>query len=48
MKTLMIGGPELIIIFILIPIIIFILGFYFGKKSGYLKRIKETENQTKN
>ncbi|WP_157514569.1 hypothetical protein [Christiangramia portivictoriae] len=37
-----IGAPQVILIF-LIPVAIFFLGYYFGKKAGYLKRIKETE-----
>ena len=44
-----IGGPQLIILLI-VPIafiIVFTIGFYIGKKSGYIKRIKETENQNK-
>jgi hypothetical protein len=41
-----IGGPQLLLI-LLVPIGIFILGFYMGKKSGYIKRLKETENQEK-
>ena len=44
-----IGPIELIIIlliFFLLPTVIFIIGFYFGKKSGYLKREKE-ENVNK-
>jgi len=40
-------GPFQIILVLLIPVGIFLLGFYLGKKSGYLKRIKETENQNK-
>jgi len=39
-----IGGAQLLIMLI-VPIGIFILGFYMGKKSGYIKRLKETENQ---
>ena len=39
-----IGGPQLLLMLI-VPIGIFILGFYMGKKSGYIKRLKETESQ---
>ena len=43
-----IGAPQLILIF-LIPIAIFFIGYYFGKKAGYIKRVKETEkNQLSN
>lgn len=44
----MLGPIQLvmmIIIGLLIPIGIFILGFYLGKKAGYIKRIKETEGR---
>lgn len=39
-----IGTVEILLIgfvFILIPFSLFFLGYFFGKKSGYLKRIKE-------
>lgn len=38
-----IGFLELIILFIIIPISIFLMGYYFGKKSGYIKRVKEED-----
>lgn len=38
-------GPVQIILALLVPIGIFFLGFYLGKKAGYIKRIKETENR---
>ncbi|MFY7988349.1 MAG: hypothetical protein ACOVNP_05650 [Flavobacterium sp.] len=37
-------GPFQIIFLLLtltFPIILFFLGYYFGKKSGYKKRVKE-------
>lgn len=40
------GPIELLLlgfIFVLMPIFVFILGFYFGKKSGYIKRVKEED-----
>ena len=37
-----IGAPQVILI-VLIPVSIFFLGYFFGKKAGYIKRIKETE-----
>jgi len=46
MNTLMIGAPQLILVLI-VPVGIFLLGFFIGKKSGYIKRIKETESQNK-
>ncbi|MFT5601705.1 MAG: hypothetical protein ACI9N1_001953 [Flavobacteriales bacterium] len=40
-------GP--IVITVLIAVIaIFLLGYFLGKKSGYIKRLKETENQNRN
>ncbi|MBW2937537.1 hypothetical protein KXJ69_05435 [Aureisphaera sp. CAU 1614] len=42
-------GPVQLLLVLLIPTGIFFLGFYFGKKAGYIKRVKETENRdTKN
>ncbi|WP_443632967.1 hypothetical protein ABXT64_10930 [Candidatus Marifrigoribacter sp. Uisw_064] len=46
MTSLMIG-PFQIILLLLVPVGIFLLGFFVGKKSGYIKRVKETENQNK-
>ncbi|AOR29350.1 hypothetical protein FORMB_23320 [Formosa sp. Hel1_33_131] len=43
---LAIGAIQLILVLI-VPIGIFLLGFSIGKKSGYIKRVKETENQNK-
>ncbi|MFC4634423.1 hypothetical protein ACFO3O_10925 [Dokdonia ponticola] len=40
-------GPFQLILLLLIPAGIFFLGFFLGKKSGYIKRIKETEKQHK-
>jgi hypothetical protein len=43
------GPTEWIVIlfsFFLVPTLLFLIGYYFGKKSGYLKRVKE-ENQNK-
>ena len=34
-------GALQIIIVLIIPIAIFLLGYYIGKKSGYIKRVKE-------
>ncbi|WP_165776554.1 hypothetical protein [Maribacter sp. 4G9] len=41
---LAIGAPQLILLSI-VPIGIFILGYALGKKAGYIKRVKETENK---
>lgn len=38
-------GPFQLILLLIIPIGIFLLGYFLGKKSGYIKRIKETEKQ---
>ncbi len=46
MNTLLIG-PIQVILILIVPVGIFLLGFFIGKKSGYIKRIKETENQNK-
>lgn len=43
---LAIGAIQLILVLI-VPIGIFLLGFFIGKKSGYLKRVKEIENQNR-
>jgi hypothetical protein len=40
-----IGVAQLLVLFLslVFPVVIFFIGYYFGKKSGYLKRIKEEE-----
>lgn len=38
-------GPVEIVLVLLIPVGIFLLGFFVGKKAGYIKRVKETEKQ---
>lgn len=46
----MVGPWQIIIILILLGIIlggVFILGYSVGKKAGYIKRVKEIENQTR-
>lgn len=41
-------GPfQMLLIGILIPVGIFLLGFYLGKKAGYIKRVKETESRNR-
>lgn len=40
-------GPIQIILVLIIPVGIFLLGFFMGRKSGYIKRVKEAENQDK-
>lgn len=35
-----IGAPQILLVLI-IPVGIFLLGYYIGKKSGYIKRVKE-------
>tara|TARA_R110001592_G_scaffold143635_2_gene366508 strand:- start:949 stop:1089 length:141 start_codon:yes stop_codon:yes gene_type:complete len=42
---LTIGPIQIILGFIILPVGIFLLGFFLGKKSGYKKRVKETESQ---
>lgn len=37
-------GPIQLILILIVPAGIFLLGFLIGKKSGYIKRVKETEN----
>lgn len=46
MISLAIGAPQVVLI-LLVPFIIFYIGYSAGKKSGYIKRVKETENQIK-
>jgi len=46
MISLLIGAPQVILI-LLVPILIFFLGYSVGKKAGYIKRVKESENQMK-
>ena len=47
MNTITLGmvGPFQLILLLLIPVGIFLLGYFLGKKSGYIKRIKETEKK---
>ncbi len=40
-------GPMQIVLVLIVPFGIFLLGFFIGKKSGYIKRVKETEKQNK-
>tara|TARA_R110000868_G_scaffold354220_1_gene615531 strand:+ start:37 stop:177 length:141 start_codon:yes stop_codon:yes gene_type:complete len=40
-------GPIQLILLLLVPVGIFLLGFYLGKKAGYIKRVKEVENLNK-
>jgi hypothetical protein len=47
LKLGVIGAPQLLILTTIITIIFF-LGFYVGKKSGYIKRLKEEEAKTQN
>ena len=41
--TLAIGPTEIIIFAMVVPVVVFLLGFWFGKKSGYIKRVKEEQ-----
>jgi hypothetical protein len=38
-------GPFQIILLLIFPVGIFLFGYYLGKKSGYIKRVKEQENK---
>ena len=38
-------GPAQLVFVLIIPIGFFLLGYFIGKKSGYIKRVKETENK---
>ena len=42
-----VGPTEIILLFILFvaPIVSFVIGYFMGKKSGYLKRIQEEEKR---
>lgn len=42
-----IGPLQVILLTLVLPGAFFVLGFYFGKRAGYLKGVKETENQSK-
>jgi hypothetical protein len=42
-----IGPIQIILVSIIIPVGIFLIGFFVGKKVGYIKRVKETENRNK-
>ncbi len=42
-----IGMPQILLL-ISIPVGIFLLGYYIGKKSGYIKRVKEEEKKQLN
>ena len=48
MNILAIGPWQIITILIVLgaPVILFLLGFWLGKKSGYNKRIKEEQGNT--
>ncbi|SFI55431.1 hypothetical protein [Olleya namhaensis] len=39
-------GPIQLILMLIVPVGIFLLGFFLGKKSGYIKRVRETENKS--
>ena len=46
MIQLAVIGPFQVILLLLtltFPIVLFFLGYYFGKKAGYNKRVKEEE-----
>lgn len=44
MISLMIGAPQLLLLLI-VPIgVVFFLGYWLGKRSGYAKRVKEENN----
>lgn len=36
-------GPWQLIVLLIIPVGIFLAGFFIGKSVGYAKRVKETE-----
>lgn len=38
-------GPWQIIIILALPIAFFAVGYSFGKKAGYIKRVKEIESK---
>lgn len=37
-------GPWQLIVLLIIPVGIFLAGFFIGKNAGYVKRVRETEN----
>lgn len=40
-------GPWQLSILLIIPLGIFLLGFFIGKKSGYIKRVKEEDSKNR-
>lgn len=38
-------GPYQIILVLAVPVVIFFLGFFVGKKVGYINRVKEEEKK---
>lgn len=40
-------GPIQIVLVLIIPFGIFFLGYAIGRKSGYIKRVKEAEKMPK-
>ena len=40
-------GPWQAIVVLIVPVGIFLAGFFIGKNAGYLKRVRETENLNK-
>ena len=43
--TLAIGPSEILLFAVFIPILVFLLGYWLGKKSGYSKRVKEEQKK---
>jgi len=42
--TLAIGPLQIVIFLLIIPLVVFLIGFWLGKRLGYKKRVKEEEN----
>lgn len=43
MISLLIGAPQIVLVLV-VPVVIFLFGYMVGKKAGYIKRVRETEN----
>ena len=43
--TLAAIGPIQTLLFLVVPVLIFMLGYFYGRKSGYIKRVKEEEEK---
>lgn len=45
MTILAISAPQIILLAIVTPLVVFLFGFWVGKKSEYMKRKKEEQKK---